>query len=77
VDLCKECNASETLDPVNIAKERNGNTSQTRCQNVPIQRGQLRGTVIGRSSIDGWGLFVREYVEVGGFLRVLFSQLYY
>ena len=77
MDLCKECNASETLDPVNIAKERNGNTSQTRCQNVPIQRGQLRGTVIGRSSIDGWGLFVREYVEVGGFLRVLFSQLYY
>ena len=77
MDLCKECNTSETLDPVNIAKERNGNTSQAQCWNVPIQHGQLRGTVIGCSSIDGWGLFVHEHVEVGDFLLVLFSQLYY
>ncbi|RHZ85625.1 hypothetical protein Glove_63g58 [Diversispora epigaea] len=58
-DLCK-CTASEPLNTQFIA--RHG------CKNVSIQRQQTKRTIVGISSVAGWGLFVREHVKKNEFL---------
>ncbi|CAG8527186.1 4515_t:CDS:10 [Diversispora eburnea] len=58
-DLCK-CAASEPLNTQFIA--RHG------CKNVSIQRQQTKRTIVGISSVAGWGLFVREHVKKNEFL---------
>jgi hypothetical protein len=71
VDLCGGCHAAEILDPVNLAKERNGEIFENGCTNVSIQRGETKRTLMGRSAIAGWGLFAGEKVKAGQFLGVL------
>jgi len=58
------------LDPVNLAKEKIGEVFEGGCNNVPIQRGQTKRTMMGRSAIAGWGLFAGEKVKAGQFLGV-------
>lgn len=72
VDLCVSCHAAEILDPVNLAKERNGEIYEGGCANVSIQRGETKRTLMGRSAIAGWGLFAGEKVKAGQFLGVIF-----
>lgn len=71
MDLCGSCHAAEVLDPVNLAKERNGEVFEGGCANVPIQRGVTKRTLMGRSAIAGWGLFAGEKIKAGQFLGVL------
>jgi hypothetical protein len=70
VDLCISCHAAEVLDPVNLARERNGILFENGCANVALQRGETRRTLMGRSSIAGWGLFAGEKVRAGQILGV-------
>jgi hypothetical protein len=71
VDLCGSCHAAEVLDPVNLARERNGEVAfEGGCTNVWIQRGMTKRTLMGRSAIAGWGLFAGEKVKAGQFLGV-------
>ena len=75
VDLCGSCHAAEILDPVNLAKERNGELFEGGCINVSIQRRKTKRTLMGRSAIAGWGLFAGEKVKAGQFLGVRFLFL--
>ena len=56
---------------MNLAKERNGEIFEGGCANVAIQRGETKRTIMGRSSIAGWGLFAGEKVRPNQFLGVL------
>jgi hypothetical protein len=53
-----------------LAKERNGEIYEGGCANVSIQRGETKRTLMGRSTIAGWGLFAGEKVKAGQFLGV-------
>lgn len=55
---------------MNLAKVRNGEDFEGGCANVPIQRGETKRTLMGRSAIAGWGLFAGEKVKAGQFLGV-------
>ncbi|CAG8469530.1 13243_t:CDS:10 [Ambispora leptoticha] len=38
------------------------------CKNTAIQRGKAKHTIVGRSAVAGWGLFVKEPVKKNEFL---------
>lgn len=62
VDLCHSCGAAEALDPVSRHSGRDG------CQNVWLQRDMPKRTLLGRSAVAGFGLFMGEDVKNGVFL---------
>lgn len=64
-DLCGGCGAAEALDP---ATRYNEQVISKRCQNVALQRDMPVRTLLGRSSVAGFGLFVGEPVRAKGFL---------
>ncbi|RPB11327.1 SET domain-containing protein [Morchella conica CCBAS932] len=65
VDLCHSCGSAEALDPVNRYEER---FLREGCQNVWLQRDMPKRTLLGRSAVAGFGLFVGEDVKKDAFL---------
>ncbi|RPA92540.1 SET domain-containing protein [Choiromyces venosus 120613-1] len=65
VDLCHTCGAAEVLDPKNRYNEA---FSTNCCQNVALQRDMPKRTLLGRSAVAGFGLFVGENVKGNAFL---------
>lgn len=66
VDLCHSCGAYEVLDPMNrhtVDKPRADG-----CQNVWLQRDAPKRTLLGRSAVAGFGLFMGEDVKNAAFL---------
>ncbi|KAK9471592.1 uncharacterized protein V1510DRAFT_404071 [Dipodascopsis tothii] len=55
-DLCRLCGADDILDP----KNRDILEDKRLCRNVNLQRGIGKRTILGRSIVSGWGLFVGE-----------------
>ncbi|CAG8535530.1 26544_t:CDS:10 [Gigaspora margarita] len=58
-DLCG-CTASEPLTAQFMGKQS--------CKNVAIQRSLTKRTIVGKSTVAGWGLFVREQVKKNDYL---------
>ncbi|KAF2651771.1 SET domain-containing protein, partial [Lophiostoma macrostomum CBS 122681] len=53
-ELCRGCGAAEALDPNNRYREGGA------CRNVSILRGVTKKTLLGTSTVHGWGLFTGE-----------------
>ena len=51
-EICKLCGA----DDFDRADEP---TSQTRCQNVKIQRGEHKHLLLAPSDVAGWGIYIK------------------
>lgn len=66
VDLCHSCGAYEALDPMN--RHTAGAPRTDGCQNVWLQRDAPKRTLLGRSAVAGFGLFMGEDVKSGTFL---------
>ncbi|CAG8481599.1 17154_t:CDS:10, partial [Dentiscutata heterogama] len=58
-DLCS-CTASEPLTAQFMGRQS--------CKNVAIQRALTKRTIVGKSTVAGWGLFVREQVKKNEYL---------
>jgi hypothetical protein len=56
-DLCGNCGATEILDPVNRYDEE---LLEDGCNNVGIQRGVPKKTLLGRSEVHGFGLYAGQ-----------------
>jgi hypothetical protein len=63
--LCKLCGSHEVLDPKN---RYNDTLATTHCQNVAMQRGVPKRTLMGNSDIQGWGLFAGEAINTNEFI---------
>ncbi|KAF2436792.1 SET domain-containing protein [Tothia fuscella] len=65
-DLCGECGVIEVLGPMN----RNAEPEflAKRCRNCYIQRGIPKRTLMGTSSIHGFGLFMGEDIQAEEFI---------
>jgi hypothetical protein len=61
-DICDECGATDTLDPVN---RYNDKVKHGKCCNVGIQRGVPKKTLLGHSEVHGFGLYLGEDVRKG------------
>ncbi|CAB4432133.1 unnamed protein product [Rhizophagus irregularis] len=63
-DLCgctaSECNTSHSVSETDMGRSL--------CKNVAIQRRQAKHTIVGISTVAGWGLFVREHVKKNEYL---------
>lgn len=64
-DLCIHCGAIEVLDPEN---RHHADLTHGRCSNVGIQHGVPKRLILGRSPVQGFGLFVGEPIIQGDFL---------
>jgi histone-lysine N-methyltransferase EZH2 len=64
-DLCGSCGAMEVLDPVNRYNE---GVIQGKCNNVAIQRGVPRKTLLGHSEVHGFGLYMGEDINKGEYI---------
>ncbi|PBP20068.1 enhancer of zeste 2 isoform a [Diplocarpon rosae] len=62
---CVSCGAVERIDPVN---KYDYELFTTGCQNVCLQRGVNKKTVIGQSQLVGFGLYLAEAVKKGDYL---------
>ncbi|THY49310.1 hypothetical protein D6C99_05175 [Aureobasidium pullulans] len=65
VDLCDPCEAHIILNPNNRDDE---SLLKRRCQNVAIQRGIPKRTLLGRSLVHGFGLYAGETIAKGEFI---------
>jgi hypothetical protein len=65
-DLCGKCGVTDVLDPINRNQE--AEWLDKRCRNCYIQRGIPKRTLIGTSTIHGFGLFVGEDVKAKEFI---------
>jgi CXC domain/SET domain len=63
--LCKSCGVYEVLDPVNRHDDA---ILDGRCRNAAIQRGVPKRTLMGRSEVQGWGLFAGQDIEKDEFI---------
>ncbi|RIA83323.1 hypothetical protein C1645_834012 [Glomus cerebriforme] len=63
-DLCgctaSECNTNHSVSETDMGRSL--------CKNVAIQRRQAKHTIVGVSTVAGWGLFVREHVKKNEYL---------
>lgn len=66
-DLCGQCGVIDILDPAN-RNERGAEWLSGKCQNCSVQRGIPKRTLIGTSTIHGFGLFVGEPIKSGDFI---------
>lgn len=64
-DLCGTCGAIEILDPVN---KYNEDVLQGRCSNVAIQRGVPKKTLLGESTVHGFGLYAGEDISQNDYI---------
>ncbi|KAF2454344.1 hypothetical protein BDY21DRAFT_109824, partial [Lineolata rhizophorae] len=64
-DLCGTCGVVEVLDPVN---RYNAKVVRSNCQNCAIQRGVQKRTILGKSEVQGFGLFMGEPAKPEEFL---------
>lgn len=64
-DLCGHCGATDVLDPVNRYNE---DVLQPNCSNVAIQRGVPRKTLLGQSTVHGFGLYAGEDIKKDDFI---------
>ncbi|KAI9052056.1 hypothetical protein LZ554_004309 [Drepanopeziza brunnea f. sp. 'monogermtubi'] len=62
---CGSCGALERIDPIN---KYNDDLFKTGCQNVWLQRGVSKATVMGESQLVGFGLYLAETVKKGDFI---------
>ncbi|KAH9863440.1 hypothetical protein IAQ61_009718, partial [Plenodomus lingam] len=64
-DLCGTCGATEILDPVNRYSD---DVLRDRCSNVALQRGIPRKTLLGQSTVHGFGLYAGEDIKKDDFI---------
>lgn len=64
-DLCGTCGATHVLDPINRYNEV---VLHDRCSNVAIQRGVPRKTLLGQSTVHGFGLYAGEDIKKDDFI---------
>lgn len=62
---CVSCGAVERINP---AKKYDDELFTHGCQNVPLQRGKLKVSVVGESQLVGFGLYIAEPVRKGEFI---------
>ena len=72
LDLCQACGAAEVLDPANFEDD---NILGQHCGLVNIQRGIPKRTLLGKSEVDGFGLFMGEPVRADEFLGEYVGEL--
>jgi hypothetical protein len=65
-DLCGKCGVIDVLDPVN--RDQEAEWLAKRCRNCYIQRGVSKRTLVGTSTIHGFGLFLGEDVKAKEFI---------
>ncbi|KAK8253954.1 hypothetical protein IWZ00DRAFT_213292 [Phyllosticta capitalensis] len=73
-DVCLRCGAIELLDPVNRGC---GLDDKELCQNVKIQRGSKKLTLMGTSTIEdaGFGLYAAEDIRAGDYIGEYTGEL--
>ncbi|KAI8937747.1 hypothetical protein NX059_005447 [Plenodomus lindquistii] len=64
-DLCGSCGATDILDPINRYNEE---ILRNKCANVAIQRGIPRKTLLGQSTVHGFGLYAGENIKKDDFI---------
>jgi hypothetical protein len=73
-DICGSCGATELLDPVNRYNEE---LLKKRCNNIGLQRGVPKKTLLGKSEVHGFGLYagqdIREDDVVGEYTGEILS----
>lgn len=62
---CISCGAIQRINPIH---KYNDEKFTWGCQNVPLQRGKLKATVVGESQLVGFGLYLAESVRKGEFI---------
>jgi hypothetical protein len=70
-DVCLPCHAAEVLHPATEADE----DQQQHCNNVPIQLGRRKHTIIGRSQVKGFGLYAMEPIKKHDFVGEYSGEL--
>lgn len=63
-----ECISCGAVDRLNPAKRDNDDLYTWGCQNVSLQRGRPKETVVGESQIAGFGLYSAEPIRKGEFI---------
>ena len=71
-ELCHSCGSAEALDPLNRA---DGNILSSTCDNVNLQRGTPKRTLLGISEVEGYGLFMGQAVKAREYLGEYVGEL--
>ncbi|KAF2738453.1 hypothetical protein EJ04DRAFT_459454 [Polyplosphaeria fusca] len=71
-DLCGGCGSDEILDPVNRYNDR---VREGACRNVQIQRAVPARTLLGKSTVHGFGLYAGQNLKAGDLIGEYLGEL--